>query len=309
MDDGELVEQVPGNPFGQLFAGPGIILTGPAHAPVLWDGRKFRRVGRPGLTFTDPFETIHQVVDLRPQLRSLYVEATTRDGIRVRVLTFVAFKLHTMGSKPDFGTSFPLEQDSVYRALWKQPVEHGQRIAWDRVPAIEAARLLRKIIGRYAFDELCEPFDPDQDPRLDIKRRLVRQLRQELQDKGIEIIGGGIGNLLPVDERVLEKRIDAWQAEWERKIMATLGEGRANAILEVERAHARAQADMISVIREIVEQRYGVDPDVVADMACLRFIEALEEMASSSEVQEALPAEATATIASLRHAVSRGRTG
>jgi regulator of protease activity HflC (stomatin/prohibitin superfamily) len=308
MEDEALVERVPGNPYGQLFAGPGIVLTGPAHAPVLWDGRKFRKVGQPGLTFTEPYETIYQVVDLRPQLRSFYVDATTRDGIRVRVLTFISFKLHAEGPGPDFETSFPLDKDSVYRAVWEQFVEHGQRIAWDRVPAIEATRQLQKIIGRYRCDELCEPFDPDQDPRIDIQKSLLRQLRQELQAKGIEVIGTGISNLLPADERVLENRIEAWQAEWERRIMATLGEGRANAILEIERAHARAQADMISVIREIVEQHYGVDPDVVADMACLRFIEALEEMASSPQVQEALPAEATAMMASLRHVVNRGGT-
>lgn len=308
MEDRVPVERVSGNPYGQLFAGPGIIITGPAHAPVIWDGLRFRRVAKPGLSFTERFETIYQVVDLRPQLRSFHIDAITKDGIRIRVLTFLPFKLHAKGQEPQLGTSFPSDEESIYKAVWRQPVERGHKIAWDEVVPIEATRFMRKIIGRLNLDELCEPFDPSRDPRIDIKNRLVRQIRQELQEWGIEIIGGGISNLQPVDSRVIENRIETWQAEWERKIMTTLGEGRARAILEVERAHARAQADMISAIGEIVGQHQGVEPDVVADMASLRFIEALEEMACSPQVQEALPAEAMGTMAFLRKTVNRADT-
>jgi regulator of protease activity HflC (stomatin/prohibitin superfamily) len=303
LEGRELAVRVAGNPYGQFFAGPGIVLTGPAHAPVVWDGLKFKRIGKPGLTFTGRFETVYQTVDLRPQLRSFHVEAVTKDGIRVRVLTFIPFQLHTGGAGPELGKPFPMHEESIHRAIRQQPVEQGQKHSWDQVVPIVATRTLRKIIGEYRFDELCEPFDPDKDPRVDIRVRFVDQVRRELKPCGIEIIGGGISNLLPIDKSVIEGRIKSWQAEWKRKILITEGEGRANAIWEVERAHIQAQADLIAAIRQVVEHRPGINPDVLTNMAALRFIEALEEMACSPEVHRAIPDQTPEMLEYLRHAL------
>jgi hypothetical protein len=154
------------------------------------------------------------------------------------------------------------------------------------------------------FDELYEPHDPLKDPRVVIKKDLIEQLGAKLSGTGIEVVGGGISNLEAVDSGIIERRIQSWRAEWEREIMSMIGEGRAKAIVETERAHARAQADMIAAIRDIVQQHKGVDPNVIADMAALRFIEALEEMACQPQVKEALPAETMETMAYLRRALT-----
>jgi putative heme iron utilization protein len=82
--------------------------------------------------------------------------------------------------------------------------------------------------------------------------------------------------------------------------MTILGEGQARSVVEVERAYAKAQADMITAIREVVEQHQGVDPAVVADMAVLRFIQALEQMTYRPEVQKALPAETAEMLSYFR---------
>jgi hypothetical protein len=303
LEYGELVQRVPGNPYGRLFAGPGILLTDVAHAPIVWDGLKFRRIGEPGLTFTESLETIYQMVDLRPQLRSFYIEAVSQDGIRFRVLAFLPFKLHAAGQEPDFGTSFPLHKDSIYKAVWQQPVEQGQKRAWDEVVPIVATRVMRKIISEYRCDELCEAFDPAKDPRVEIRNRFVDQVRQEVEPWGIEVIGGRIGDLLPADGGIIEERIKAWQAEWKRRILIKEGEGRANAIWEVERAHIQAQAQLIAAVRHVVEHRPGINPDVLTKMAALRFIEALEEMACAPHVRDMLPDETSETIGYLRQAM------
>jgi regulator of protease activity HflC (stomatin/prohibitin superfamily) len=302
LEGRKLVERVKGNPYGQFFGGPGIVLTGPAHAPVIWDGLKFKRIGNPGLSFTGRFETVYQCIDLRPQLRSFYIEAITKDGIRIRVLTFLPFKLHASGKEPALDEPFPSHKESIYRAIRQQPVENGEKREWDEVVPIVATRILRKIIGEYRFDELCEPLDPNKDPRMEIRARLVDQVRQELKPCGIEIIGGGISNLLPVDHSVVEERTRAWQADWKRKILITEGKGRANAIWEIERAHVQAQADLLAAIRQVVQHRPGINPDVLSNMAALRFVEALEEMACSPQVRQALPDETPETLQYLRQA-------
>jgi regulator of protease activity HflC (stomatin/prohibitin superfamily) len=313
LEDRELATRVPGNPYGQFFAGPGIVLTGPAHAPIIWEGLQFKRIGEPGLNFTARYETLYQTVDLRPQLRSFYVEAITKDGIRIRVLTFIPFKLHAKGQEPQLKSSFPLDKDSVYRAMWAQPVEKGNKIPWDELPRVMAERLLRKIIGTYQYDELCVPRDPDDDqpipkkpdPRIAIRKDLLEQLQKELEPYGIEVIGGGISNLMPMDSSVIDKRIEAWRAEWERKIKVILGKGKAAATLIVELAYARAQAELIQMLSNAVRERPGIDSDLMTKVAALRFIEALEEMASTPQVQHSLPDGAVETISYVRQALTR----
>jgi regulator of protease activity HflC (stomatin/prohibitin superfamily) len=300
LEDREIVKRVEGSTFGQLFADPGIILTGPAHAAVIWDGLNFRDIGDPGLTFLGRFEQIYQTVDLRPQLRSFHVEAITKDGIRFRVLTFTPFRLNNGGQSPKKDGSFPLDKQRIYQAVWQQPVEGGEKRAWDEVVQIIATRILRRIIGEYRCDELCEAQDPARDPRIEIRNRLVEELGRELVDYGIDLIGGGISNLVPMDDDVIEKRIAAWQADWGRRIQVELGEGQANAIWEVEQAHAQAQAALLSTIRKVVQERPELDPEMLSKMAALRFVEALEDMACQPQVQEALPSGSEQTISFVR---------
>lgn len=298
--DREIVEVVQGNPFGQFFAGLGIVLSDAAHVPVIWDGLSFKQIGNPGLTFTGRFDQIYQTVDLRPQLRSFHVDAITKDGINIRILTFIPFRLNTGGLEPRIGNSFPVDRDRIYQAVWRQPVEAGKPRPWDQVVPIIASRILRRIISEYHCDELCETQDPSKDPRVEIRDRLLGELRRELVDYEIELIGGGISNLVPTDSAIIAKRIEAWRAEWERKIAIELGEGQANAVWEVETAYAQSQAALISAIQNVVRDRPDLDPEVLSKMAALRFIEALEDMACLPQVQDVLPDDTASTIGFLR---------
>ncbi len=300
LEDRELPVRVPGNPYGRVFAGPGIVLTDPAHAPVLWDGLKFTGVGQPGLTFTKRFEIIYQTADLRPQLRSFFVDAITKDGIRVKVLTFIPFRLNWDGEEPKLGGSFPCDKKRIFTTMWGQPVESGQKHAWDDIVIITATRILRQIIGQYRCDELCECFNPGKDPRGEIRKELTTRLKKELQEYEIELVGGGISNLDPEPSNVIDQRIKAWQAEWERKIQTVAGEGKANAIWEVEKAHAQAQAALIAAIHNVVQKQPEVDPELLTKIAALRFIEALEDMACTPQVREALPESTAETMGYMR---------
>lgn len=303
----ELKTRVEGNPYGQFFAGPGLVLTGPAQAPIVWTGLRFVRIAEPGLSFTERFETIYQTVDLRPQLRSFDVECVSRDGIRVRVRMHIAFKLCVENKEPKTGTGFPFDEGSVYSAVWRQPAEDGERTEWDEWVKIAALRLVRRILGRYRIDQLAEPHNPAERPRETIRSDLLRRLRSELEDYGIEVIDGWFENLQPVKESVIAERTEAWKAEWGRRILITEGEAQATALVEVEKARIRAQADLISAIGRVVEYEHPIDPEALANLAALKFIEALEEVADDPRVREAAPPGARATLVHLRRLVTGGQ--
>jgi WD40 repeat protein len=91
---GKLATRAAGNPFAQVFSGPGIVLTDADYAVVIYRGGSFNRVAPPGVDFTYAFETVREIVDLRPQLRATPpIIAKTKDGIEVSVIAFTPFRL------------------------------------------------------------------------------------------------------------------------------------------------------------------------------------------------------------------------
>jgi len=301
--------RVPGNPFGQFFAGPGIVITACDHTVVITDNIKIKAVPEPGFTFTGQFEGVGEVIDLRAQLRAFHVEAITRDGIRIKVLTFVPFRIQA-GRWPKPGEPFPFSKKAVFQAVQGQIVERSreqkdgkvveniQKHTWDGRVEIVATRVVRQIIGEFKFDDLCAPYDP-RNPRQEIVEKLKDRLKSELSQAGIELIGGGISNLVPEDPQLLQQRIGNWQAEWQRRIAAEIGRGEAESIRMVESARAQAQAEMIRTISEGFE-RAGATESVSAEVVALRFVEALEKMIKSPDVQRALPPGPAETVETMR---------
>ena len=309
--------RVPGNPFRAFFAGPGIIITSCDHTVVITDNLKIRQILDPGLSFTGMYEAKGEVIDLRAQLRAFHVEAITKDGIRIKVLTFAPFRI-AAGRWPQPGESFPFRKSAVFQAVQGQLVERSreqkdgklienkQQHTWDETVNIVTTQIVRRIIGEYSFDELCAPYQLQEDPRQKIGDELRKQLKDELQPKGIEALGGGISNLLPMDTQLLRQRVGNWQAEWERRITAEIGKGEAEYIRMVESARAQAQAEMIRTISEGFE-RAGATENISTVVIALRFVEALEKMIKSPAIQQALPPASSETIEAIKRSIESHR--
>jgi hypothetical protein len=185
-------------------------------------------------------------------------------------------------------------------------IENKQQHTWDETVNIVTTQIVRRIIGEYSFDDLCAPYQPQEDPRQEIVDELRKQLKDELQPKGIEALGGGISNLLPMDTQLLQQRVGNWQAEWERRITAEIGKGEAEYIRMVESARAQAQAEMIRTISEGFE-RAGTTENISAEVIALRFVETLEKMIKSPDVQQALPPASSETIEAMKRSIESRR--
>lgn len=300
-EEGKLDLRVDGDRFRRFFAGPGWVYTGCDHAAYVTDGVANNRVFEPGLSFTGVFDMPPKIMDLRPQLRACAVEALTKDGIPVKVMTFISFRVETGGQQVRLGQSFPLRRRAVFQVVAKELVEKsGAKYEWDGqlVPVI-ATRIVQDIISRYTVDELCASLEPGRNPRVEIASEMSKRVQEALQPWGIEFVGGGIGNLEPQDKAVVERRLDSWRTEWMRKILLSMGEGKAERARQIELAQAEAETEIVLRLSQIVEEsmRSG---DVSQTALALRFIDSLGEFISEAGVYGEVPEGVGNTLRRLR---------
>lgn len=300
-EEEKLIKRADGDLYGGFLAGPGIILTGCDHAVALSSGSSFKGPKGPGIVFSGPAEFPEQVIDLRVQLRAFPVEARTKDGIDIKVVTFIPFQIKTgehEQKSPKLGEGFPYLSSAVFKAVHAQLMEHTdlsqvpedlKKRMWYDLPEIEGRRIMRRIISHYEFDELYAPFELGKDPGQDPRSRIIDEFRDELDRVlpayGIKRIGGGISNLLPVDERVIEQRIRTWSADWTRKIMLRQAAGQSRRLRLVEQARAQAQIDIILAIGKRIERLRSTEVDDIARS----IIEVLRDAAEKTALRHLFP--------------------
>ena len=307
--------QIKGNAFGQILAGPGVVLSRCDHAPVISDGVKFKGVKTPGVNFISFGDTVPQAVDLREQLRAFNVEARTKDGIDIRVLAFTPFRIDSGQAIPQLGEPFPFRQSAAFKAIHTaQLIEHkgkGQikeRMEdhlWDELPPILGRRVLRDIISQYRFDDLSAPYQLDRDPRVDIAAQFRDRLRQELAPCGIKLVGGGISNLLPAERsrrEIFEQRIRRWQVHWVRYVMNKRSEGQRSRLRQIETARAQAQVEAIQAISERLARLEDAQSTISSEEICNLLIDVIQQMAVRPLVKRLLPEEVTKSVESMGNA-------
>lgn len=168
--------RVPGNPYNQFFAGPGIILTNSERLAVTTDGLKFR-VCPPGLSFTEKFEQLYADVDLRPQLRTVTVNAESKDGIGVSIFSFIPNRVWANGRKPALGSSYPYDEEAIIKAVYDHAVmdhkferdpesllvtEEIKRRPWAELVLTMGPPILKDVVANYTCNELhMMRADPD----------------------------------------------------------------------------------------------------------------------------------------------------
>jgi len=199
------------------------------------------------------------------------------------------------------GASYPFDEGAVFRAVYEQPIEHRWRhddqkqvieeldkVDWDDLIPIIAPPIVKSVIVEYTCDELCAPGDP----RVEIRQKILGRLKEVLEPLGIQILGGGISNIVPADKdengesKVIKQRMENWKADWKRKIDIELGKGEAEVTRQLESVRTQAQ---IKVMRDVA--RILADEAVPEQVIALRLIEAMEEMTGQKPVRRALPEE------------------
>jgi regulator of protease activity HflC (stomatin/prohibitin superfamily) len=325
IEDGVVETRIDGNPFSQFFGGPGFVYAECDQAGCLTEGVRVSGVLEPGLNFTGFADLEPKAIELRPQLCSFPIEAVTRDGIPIRVLAYVAFRIHpgyqfdeqtqtSVRCEPQKGRSFPFRRRAIYQIVAAEPVQHvsqegkGEaRQQWDTelVPKI-ATWILQDIISRYDVDDLCALLDPQKTPYEDIIDGMDRRLRRSLATLGLDLEQTWLDNLWPRDQTVTERRLDNWRTEWERRILERMSDGRAQRVREIERARAQAELQILLRFSQIAQASVVTGPASQTALA-LRFIDSLGEVVSNADSQWPLPESSRETLRRLRGELEEGR--
>ncbi len=300
-DEERLIKRADGDAYGDFLSGPGIILTGCDHAVVLSSGLSFKGAKGPGIIFSGSTETPAQVVDLRIQLRAFPVEAWTKDGIAVKVVTFIPFQIktgETTQKAPQLEEGFPYLSNAVFKAVHAQLVEHQdlsqvpenlKKLKWYDLPEIAGRRIMREIISHYDFDELYPSLELHEIPGQDPRSKIIKELREEwdrvLPTWGIRRIGGGISNILPVDERVTKQRIEAWRTDWTREIARRQAAGQTRQLDLLNRARAEAQKEIMETVGNRLRGLSGTGMMSIARS----FTQILKDLAERTTLQHLVP--------------------
>ncbi len=295
-EEDKIEQRGKGDALAMFAFGKGIIISDCDHAVAVSDGLRFKGVQGPGLIFTGFAERPMRTLDLRPQLRAFTVQGLTRDGIQVKVLAFTPFQIGRGDQQPQPGKPFPYRKSAAFKAVHAQMMELPQKPdhpqhAWDEIPKVLGTRVLQDILSRYRFDELYDYAPGEELPRARIARQFRERLKADLEPLGIELIGGGISNLLPVKEEVLKERVRAWQAEWVRRILVKQAEGQRERLWRIEQARAEAQANLILALGERLAEMSQPDISVSPNVIVEEFLRILEEMTQQPMLRRYLPRE------------------
>jgi len=316
-EDGELRKLVESSvgPRGPIFgkAGPGFVMASSHYAIPLTMGTRDTQVGGYGIVFTDRWEQPRALVDLRLQARIKMVHALTRDGIPVKVSVTAVFQIDRRRAKSD--GLYPFDSKMVFAAVHAQgigPDQEGkpEELGWERIVIDRAAALARDAIARTLLDRLLESDQEGEKPPREALRDIVKgELAQAMKPHGIQVMGIGLGNIEVEDEEVRTQRAESWKAVWERRRLEIEAQGEAEAIRLMEEARTDTQRQMIAALTDAFQQLEDAGTPVPAHVIALRFIDVLEDVTTSSPVQELLPESAQELPMRLRLLIAQSATG
>ncbi len=274
---------------------PGVILVDGHSALVTQRGHNHFRVLGPGAHFTQPFEygplphrggepaVVREVVDLRRQVRTQPVRAQTKDGMYVKTTLVMQFQIdRDPDPKLDEHFFYRFHERAVHQAVMSERVDpqSDERYDWTTLPLSFGMDALLQIISTYTLDELYAPRDDDptfSPPHMRdrLSEELTAALREQLQERGIQLLFAGCARITPDDARVTVQRIDHWRALHQREIAIEGAHVDSEVIKQTQAARGAAQRNMILQILDGMRAAPDLNTNALIS---LRMVAALEEM-------------------------------
>ena len=322
---------------GRIASGEGPLprhVGGPAELTVYDDsavlteqaGRIMRVLGA-GVHLLRRHERIWETVDLRPQRWVRQVFAQTKEGLPIACEIDVVFQVDQAPLRSDPSRAISADgppgtrscsEEAVLRAATSQFVWNSDGVRetkdWAERVVSKAESLVRDTLAAYRLDWLVRaPHEHGQHARDEIHRHLAMILQDALAKLGVRLIEIRLGEIRieihapdtasmqdvsdTLSDMISSQWIDAWDAKWEARAVASHGEGEAApGRLET----ARAAAEMLVGLGDILQPLASSHPASQPDAAATRLIEALEWLSRDPATRDSMPPDALQTLRKLQ---------
>jgi regulator of protease activity HflC (stomatin/prohibitin superfamily) len=292
-----------------VIGGPGIVVIKPGNAVVFELGGTVTKIEGPGVVKTRMFETIKQVVDLRPQWETIEAnDVQTRDGIPLHLKAGVSYQIEPLANTVErlaaggpvgpFDATImgvhPVHKNNVFCAVYLAGTSD-----WQRASRGAAELALRHAIGRLTLSEIYGQATDDA-----VAPTIIPQLNEEASkeastwaiDWGVTIALVDIISLEAPAE-VRDRILKQWEAAAQHGLITAKGEAEARVLKALEYVKADARERLLARIEDAIEGVTILQPDqfecylellerlttqATKDSAtALRYIEALEQLSQN----------------------------
>jgi len=305
----EISARIPGSPFWK-YGSPGVIWTRAHQVVGITAGTEFSRIEGPGIIFTRRFERPLEIVDLRRQVRSSWINTVTKDGIPFKAKLFMVFKVND--SSPDLNEgSFPYSKKWIRRLLKLFGVTQtlpGNKtdIRWDERVVKQIEQTAQQTLSQRTLNELWQPQNGAEydSTFIEIGDEIIAVLQKRLEEQGIIVFTARIVDYKFSEEKedtITGQQLATWQSSWARQATQTLAEGEAEAERLQKEARVYAQSVLLKALAEGINQ---ITPEMSRYVIAIRFINAIQElMKKQPEVAEKLGTGVTTRLENIKQRI------
>jgi hypothetical protein len=162
---------------------------------------------------------------------------------------------------------------------------------------------LREIVAGKSFDQLFEPTDLNKDPREEISREMLEQLRRQSASLGVHVLDVMLGPFKAVDPSIERQMRAAWQSARNAEDRVAEAESQAQALLARETAYAYAQLEMMLAIDRGFQKLVSQDTKFPPYFVAFRFLKTIRQIAVSPGVGPFVPLETIRTLEFLNNCI------
>ncbi len=261
--------------------GPGFLSVGHDSAVVTSRLGKLYRVIGPGFHVLDPFEKVWDVIDLRPQRRTVNVGMMTRDGIPISCEASIRFRIDDGGQEPTSDVPYPFDEQAIVTAATIKRHKGGDVIQdWTgRISGGSLDGAIRNRLEKYNLDEFLASSEDAMPPVAQLEAEIFEAVRKSGEGMGIIVEQVQLGPIQPDEEAVSRQWLEAWQSEWQNFAAQQLTEGEVVQKHLVDQARVQMQVELVTGMMPVIQKLHKEGDEEASQLILLRFLNVLQSMA------------------------------
>ncbi|HQE91177.1 MAG TPA: SPFH domain-containing protein [Anaerolineae bacterium] len=321
--------------------GPGFLSIAHDSAVVTSKLGRLCRVLGPGFYELAPFERVWDVVDLRPQRRSLRVEFMTLDGIPAYCDVEIRFRVaNSPGSTSSSAASYlqeetlpsqayPFNAEAVLQLTTSKYIKSragsGRVQDW-RYGLVNGALdgFVRDRLEQYTLDDFINPrywamheggtVEPAAPPPVkptalkETQKFVEEQMAATAKERGLVVESVQLMPVQPAEEAISRQWLEFWQAKLQRNIdLYTLDEEAKRADL-LAAAGVEAQVEVINSMLTQIQDLAQNDYKVPSQLIVMSFMEVLRAMADRDPAVQQLMFQQAESLIHIVNAIQKKKT-